>query len=67
VKEGLCYFQFRRSVVVKAGRQMSTFPLVSDCAGHNLLGPGLLSGTSAGQWILGGRLSAYWGCSNVPS
>jgi hypothetical protein len=60
MQEGLCYFQFRRSVVVKAGRQMSTFPIVSDCAGHNILGPRPLAGTSAGQWILGGRLDPYW-------
>jgi hypothetical protein len=29
MKDRLCYFQFRRSVVVKAGRKMFTFPLIS--------------------------------------
>jgi hypothetical protein len=42
MKEGLCYIQFRRSVLVKAGRQMFTFLPVSDCVAHNRLGSGPL-------------------------
>jgi hypothetical protein len=66
VKERVWCFQFRRSLVVKGGRWMSTFLLVSDHAGHNVLGPGPLSHASAGQWILGGRIGLYWDWSNVP-
>jgi hypothetical protein len=45
---------------------MSTFLLVSDHAGHNILGPGPLSRASARQWVLGERLGPYWDYSNVP-
>jgi hypothetical protein len=53
VKERVESFQFRRAVVVKAGREMSTFLLVSDCDGHNILSPGPLLGASAGWWSKG--------------
>jgi hypothetical protein len=44
VKEEIWCFQLRRSVVAKAGRQMSDFLLVSDHAGHNIFGPEPLLG-----------------------
>jgi hypothetical protein len=44
---------------------MSTFLLVSDHAGHNILGLGLLLGASSVQWVLGERLGPQWDCSNV--
>jgi hypothetical protein len=46
---------------------MSAFLLVSDHAGHNILGSGLLTGASAGKWVPEERLGPFWDCSNVPS
>jgi hypothetical protein len=61
VKEGIWCFQLRRSVVVKGWQTNVHLPLVSDHAGHNIFSHGSLSGTSAGQWVLGERLSLVVG------